>query len=261
MKRTIYVYILNGILLLSLISSENKAYCKITGNSVNIPGNRETICYLNRKLVGDFWIISITGSPDVKIAEREVEKLKGKGHKAGYLWVPDYESLSGKQVYVVYIGPFDDRDECVKYFGKCKKDYKDCYAVKVSHDKTRVVIFNKFDIRINDVKQYLILIYATPEDEEEYAENGGEDWGWFVNDVSEYFGKNYENKVYIESVYGSWFTDQEIQKLKQELELDGFGYVLVKGNSKMFVAHDMPDGVISSACDFFGLEFRNRGDE
>ncbi len=38
----------------------------------------------------------------------------------------------------------------------------------------------------------------------------------------------------------------------------GFGYILKKGNTYSFVQHDMPDGVISSACDFFGLEVKEQ---
>ncbi|CAG5087220.1 hypothetical protein CRYO30217_03420 [Parvicella tangerina] len=99
----------------------------------------------------------------------------------------------------------------------------------------------------------MILIYAKPEDEEIYAEEGGEDWGWFVNDVSEYFTNNHP-QVLFANVYHDGLTDKEIKQIEDELQPEGFGYVFIDGNKKGWAGHDMPGSVIRSAEEFFGLE-------
>ena len=38
------------------------------------------------------------------------------------------------------------------------------------------------------------------------------------------------------------------------MELEGFGYILIDGENKEFIPHDMSDAVISQACEFFGYE-------
>jgi hypothetical protein len=199
----------------------------------------------------DFYIISINGTADVKEAAGQVKALKAKGHPAGYLWIPEYPSLSKKELYSVFIGPFSNIDTTILYLENYKKSNPKAYAVKVGKTNERVTIMGKYDIRKNDLRQFLILIYSTPEDEEAYT---GEDWGWFVNDVSTYFSTQYPDKVYIGSVYGSWFTKQDIKDMKQELDLEGFGYVLINGKKKLFLNHQPSSGVIAEACDFFGLE-------
>jgi len=203
-----------------------------------------------------FYIINVSASANVNGAVSHVQKLQKKGHPSGYLWLPDYESISNKELYAVFIGPFYGLDSCVKYLVEYQKEKPKAYAIKVNHEKKRFVIHSKFDFRINNKKQYMILTYATPEDQEEYAEDGGEDWGWFVNDVANYFTKYHEDQVYFGSAYYSYFNKKDIAQLVDELDLGGFGYVLIKGNEKSFIPHDMPDGVISDACKFFGFEFK-----
>lgn len=208
-----------------------------------------------------FFMINVSASADRNEAVYMVQELQGKGHPAGYLWLPDYESLSNKELYSVFIGPFDNMDTCIKYLVYYQKEDPKAYAVKAKHNKKRITIHNNFDIRINNKRQYLILTYSTPEDSEEYAENGGEDWGWFVNDVDSYFSNYHEGQVYFSSVYYSWFTKKDIAKLVKELDLEGFGYILVKGKEKTFISHDMSDNIISQACDFFGFEMKENWQE
>ena len=208
-----------------------------------------------------FYIINVSASANVNGAVSRVQELQKKGHPAGYLWLPDYESISDKELYAVFIGPFDGLDSCVKYLVEYQNEVPKAYAIKVNHEKKRFVIHNKFDFRINNKKQYMILTYATPEGQDEYAEGGGEDWGWFVNDVANYFDKYHAENVFFGSVYYSWFNKKDIAKLVDELELEGFGYVLIKGKEKSFTPHDMPDGVISSACEFFGFKMNENWQE
>ncbi|MEN8119036.1 MAG: SPOR domain-containing protein [Bacteroidota bacterium] len=208
-----------------------------------------------------FYMINVSASASVNEAVQQVQELQKKGHPAGYLWLPDYKSLSDKELYAVFIGPFMGRDTCIKYLNYYQKEEPKAYAVKAEHSKRRVTIHNKFDIRVNGKKQFMILTYATPEDSKEYAKGGGEDWAWFVNDVATYFDKYHADNVFFGRVYYSWLNKKDIAKLVEELELEDFGYVLIKGKEKSFTPHDMPDGVISEACDFFGFEMNKNWQE
>jgi hypothetical protein len=210
----------------------------------------------DKTMKSDFFIISTAGAADVKDAVAQVKKLQSEGHPAGYLWMPDYESLNNKEMYSVFVGPFAEMDTCIRYLEIYKKTKAEAYAVKVQHKKERVVINNKFDIRINDVRQFLILTYSTTKDEEKYAADGGEDWGWFTNDVATYFNKNHADKVIFGSVYNGWLNPVDIKQIEKEMQLKGFGYVLIKGKEKTFLSHNLPDGIISETCTFFGLEYK-----
>ena len=201
-----------------------------------------------------FYIISVGGHESAVDAASEVLELRKQHENAGYLWIPDYESLSGKEMYSTFIGPFNYMEDCMPALVDYKRKHPGAYGLKVAHQQERYEFHSFYDIRRNGKKQKLILIYSTPEDEEAYAEDGGEDWGWFVNDVSEYFSGAYPDEIVMSSVYGGWLTEEEIGKLESELKPEGFGYILVDGNRKYFTPHDLPDGVISSACEFFELE-------
>jgi len=201
-----------------------------------------------------FYIISISGTTDIKQAVEQVKGLRDKAFPAGYLWIPDFPSLSKKEMYSVFIGPFKEMDSTLYYLEKYQKIDPAVYAVEASKSEKRKTIFGKFDIRINDVRQFLILTYAKPKDVEDYYKNGGEDWGWFVGDVGDYFRKFYPEKVMMESVYDGWLSAKDIKALENELGLQNFGYVLINGKRKSFTPHDMPSGVIQDACQFFGLE-------
>lgn len=208
-----------------------------------------------------FYLINVSATANLDEATQQVQDLQAKGHPSGYVWLPDYESLSNKERYAVFIGPFRGIDTCIRYLESYQKEAPKAYTVKARHSKKRLTIHNKFDIRVNGKKQYMVLTYATPADSEEYAESGGEDWGWFVNEVAEYFDKYYPDDVYFASIYHSWFTEKDIAKLVEELDLEGFGYVLVKGKEKTFLPHDMSDGIISEACEFFGFEMNEHWQE
>lgn len=204
----------------------------------------------------DFFVINVMGTPHIKEAVEQVKALRSKGHPSGYLWVPDYASLSGKEMYSVFIGPFNMMDTSIKYLEQYRKNDPNAYAVKVGHGIERTTIMGKYDIRINDKRQFLILTYATPEDEDEYYEGGGEDWGWFTADVHDYFMKHYPDKVLFSSVFNGWLSPSDIKSLQKELSLENFGYVLINGKNKSFTPHDLPNGVISQACEFFGIEHK-----
>lgn len=202
-----------------------------------------------------FWIIAVSAFQTADSASAEVLKLREAGKKAGYLWIPDYSTLSGKKLFCVFIGPFYNETDAGRTLMPYKKENPGAYAVKADHSGSRYALYSSFDIRKDNKKMNMVLIYATQADMEAYANEGGEDWGWFVNDVGNYMADQLPDVYYGVSLYGSWFSDDEIKALEKELEMEGFGYIMIKGNEKSFTPHDTPNSVISSICEFFGKEF------
>ncbi len=86
------------------------------------------------------YIICSSACYTEKEAKRRVKMLKKKGYNSGYLWIPDYPSLSGTKMYVVYIGPFKSRRSCIVHLRKYQKVNPKAYAVLVSNKPDRVEI-------------------------------------------------------------------------------------------------------------------------
>jgi hypothetical protein len=202
---------------------------------------------------GQIYIINYAGAENQERAIAIVDSLIPTFPNAGYLWIPDFESLSGKELYAVFITSEHAKYSIEDELKKCKADLPKSYIVKVSHTDERWVSYSPLDVRINKKKQPIVAIYEEPAAGDEYASDGGEDWGWFVNDVTTYFGDNHPEVIFTSIYYGG-LTDGEIKKIEEDMELEGFGYVLIDGKNREFVGHDIPGGVISLACEFFGLE-------
>lgn len=90
----------------------------------------------------DFYIISVMAVKDKTKAIDEVEKLKEQGYEADYLWIPDYKSLSGKELYTVYIGPFQTQKECETETEKYRKINSNSFGLLVSNNTTSRVQIN-----------------------------------------------------------------------------------------------------------------------
>ena len=204
----------------------------------------------------EYYIISYAGLADEAEAIAMVDSLKPDYPNAGYLWIPDFASLSGKELYAIFLDQSAYKFSIMESYQKQKKANKGTYLVRVNQSEERWEAYSPIDIRINGERQKMILTYSTPEDEESYAEEGGEDWGWFVNDVSTYFADNHPEIIF-GSVYGDGLLDEEIESIESEMELEGagFGYIFMDGKEKGWAGHDMPEGVISQACEFFGFDY------
>lgn len=74
--------------------------------------------------------------------EREAQALRDtlrrQGHTASHLWIPDYASLSGAQLFLTFVGPFGDIDECRRQLAEFRKSYGDAYGILVAHQSGRV---------------------------------------------------------------------------------------------------------------------------
>lgn len=200
-----------------------------------------------------YYIVAVKAFAEKDSAILFVEELRQEYENANYLWIPDYESLSGKEYYQVFIGPFMEQATVIPFLMDFKQTERDAYAVLVDHKNQSRTIYSPFDIRQNGKSVKQIYIYSEPSVENAYYEDGGEDWGWFVNDVSAWFSENHP-EVEFYTVYGDFLRDKDIKKLESELQLDGsFGYILIHNGKKIFIQHDPPDSIIDQACNFFGF--------
>jgi hypothetical protein len=66
-------------------------------------------------------------------AQNHVQELRQAGnYNAGYLWIPDYPSLSGKPFYATFFGPYRDVVSCKAALKKFPRNQKFYYAKRVS---------------------------------------------------------------------------------------------------------------------------------
>ena len=88
----------------------------------------------------DFYMIAEDIAPTEEEAKRLVEILEYEGfEKAGYLWIPDYKSLSGAEYYSVFIGPFVTIEECALEVERYRKSNPSAYGLLVSNKSTERV--------------------------------------------------------------------------------------------------------------------------
>ena len=118
-----------------------------TNNDASTPSNDDqgqaSFTNIDGKLVykSDCFVI-ITGSFSYETdAKTEVRRMINEGYaNAGYLWIPDYPSLSGKEFYAPFVGPFKSYGECENNLKSLPKTGRFWYGIKVSFDNTRVEI-------------------------------------------------------------------------------------------------------------------------
>ncbi len=202
---------------------------------------------------GVFYIINVSAFENQEDASNEVRKMRKIHVKCNYLWIPDFGTLSGKKLWSVFLGPFENEFDCLKYLSDYQNNDKNAYGVLVAQYPTRFTFHSVLDRRTDNVKKFGIVIYSTKADEEAYAAEGGEDWGFFVNEVQMYFENNYSQETFVETIKSELFTDAEHKSVVEKSGAERFGYILVKGNAYRFIPHDLPDSVVSQICDFFGL--------
>ena len=89
----------------------------------------------------DCYII-VTGSfVEERIARDYVNTMKNYGHSnSGYLWIPEYPSLSGKQFYATFIGPYRSYEECESNLRTLKFNSRFWYGKKVSYNPEQIEI-------------------------------------------------------------------------------------------------------------------------
>ena len=88
----------------------------------------------------DFYIINVSAIKDAVSARKKVDELRSMGYESDYLWIPDYNSLSGAEYYSVYIGPFFSQYECEEATEAYRQRHPDAYGLLVSQNNVRVRI-------------------------------------------------------------------------------------------------------------------------
>jgi hypothetical protein len=106
----------------------------------------------NQEIKPPFYIVNIAAVPTEQAAMEQSQKLKQAGKPSGYLWIPNYASLSGAQMYSVYIGPFATQYECEVATETIKKEKPGSYGLLVSNENKRVQINGIGDVTINNVR-------------------------------------------------------------------------------------------------------------
>ena len=89
---------------------------------------------------GTFYIVCVTAVKTEEKAQTNCADLKKQGHQAGYLWIPDYASLSGAKLYSVYLGPYTTQYDCEVATEEYRKNHPEAYGLLVSQDNKRVQI-------------------------------------------------------------------------------------------------------------------------
>ena len=65
--------------------------------------------------------------------KRWVQKQRSKDiNNAGYLWIPDYPSLSGRENFATFFGPFNSAEDCASALQLYPKNQKFYYCKEVS---------------------------------------------------------------------------------------------------------------------------------
>lgn len=83
------------------------------------------------------WIATAGAYPaesDARDRARELERL---GFDAGYLWVPDYGSLSGARMWVAFVGPAARESDGRRLLRELKRFQHDAYSLRLAPSGAR----------------------------------------------------------------------------------------------------------------------------
>ncbi len=68
-------------------------------------------------------------------AESVATRLRNDGYDAYKLWIPEFNSLSGAQMYLVHIGRYANRSECQEKLSQLRSELSpDMYGARVAND-------------------------------------------------------------------------------------------------------------------------------
>lgn len=85
------------------------------------------------------WIICAGAAPTRGAAEETAAELVRKGHPAGVLWIPDFESLSGAKMWLTFVGPvpYRDRDAAERLLAAVQTESAGAYGLRLDHVRGR----------------------------------------------------------------------------------------------------------------------------
>ncbi|MCH2233556.1 MAG: hypothetical protein MK078_04825 [Crocinitomicaceae bacterium] len=194
-------------------------------------------------------------------AVKYVDTLLNEYNDAGYVNGDDFGSLEdGKfHLFTSYSISWMMTDELFQV----KREFPGAFITMLNDDKNAIRVNSKTDITIDGEPQPIVLIYADPEDEKEYFEEGGEDWMWRVADFNDYFRENHP-QVHIFNFHNDYCENgerivppltEDLQEIYDELDLEeaGFSFVLLKGDESDIVGYGAGvEESIVPALRFFG---------
>ena len=192
-----------------------------------------------------------------------VDTMLEEFDKAGYVNGDDFGSLeNGKfHLFTSYSISWMMTDELIEV----KNEYPDAFITMLNDDPNAVIVNSKTDITIAGEPQPIVLIYADPEEEKMYFEEGGEDWMWRVADFNDYFRENHP-EVFLFNFHDATFENgseeilpltDDLQEVYDNLDLGeaGFSFVLLKGEERSFAGYGAGvEESIVPALRFFGYE-------
>jgi len=131
-------------LQIETLNSENETPQTVVTSVEQVPtsnSNTSTTVQPNQQVQnGGFYIVCVTAVKSEEKAKSSCDELKKKGHQAGYLWIPDYASLSGAKLFSVYLGPYSTQYDCEVATDEYRKDHPEAYGLLVSQEHKRVQI-------------------------------------------------------------------------------------------------------------------------
>lgn len=86
------------------------------------------------------YIVNIAAVSTEMEAEQMARSLMSEGKTAGYLWIPDFKSLSGAQMFSVFLGPYYSQYDCEVATESIKATTPSAYGLLVSQEDKRVQI-------------------------------------------------------------------------------------------------------------------------
>ena len=162
-KKYLWILILPVILVLAFLFSEELGITKNNISSQNEDLKGHTIEDTNYKFSGkDFYIIAVDVASSDDEAQKKVSKLISQGHNSDFLWIPQYPSLSGKNFYSVFIGPFFNLDDCAIAVEKYRKVNSSAYGLLVSSKSSdRIEIRGRGRIKASSNNTYDELNFSS----------------------------------------------------------------------------------------------------
>lgn len=85
------------------------------------------------------WVIACEAEETRAEAEQAASRWNARGFPSGVLWIPDYSSLSGAQLWLVYVGPWDyaDRASVKSTLPQVNRYYGEAYGIKIDQSGKR----------------------------------------------------------------------------------------------------------------------------
>lgn len=83
------------------------------------------------------WVIACEAENNEAGAKRAAGRWAARGFPSGILWIPAYTSLSGAKLWLVYVGPFEDRTSGKDMLPRVRKFYQGAYGIKVDQSGRR----------------------------------------------------------------------------------------------------------------------------